>query len=469
MPLPTSPSIYLLIPSIALLTSAITIIQPVLPTLKLRWFSPDGYERAQEISGTMSSFKFLLAFAVGPILGKWADVNGRKPLIRATNIAAAMPVLGLILSNGNSPVAYYLPYILGALISGAGYEAYVADLGNAQAKHFGWLSATTGVSLALFPLVTVFAKDFSERHLFLVSLGMLVVNGLYIEFVLPESLPEVKRGVVVEGQSSSPPPSTTSHFYGLIDFIYDLFHFTSPTFSWLALFVFFTDLPEQGVSEIVLLYLDDVLGLETVTEKKEFSSVFLSLTGVGLVISTSLGIWIFHKLGFSSMFLLGLATVANTTHMLVYASLAWNHSKVVAFSNIPITSLMFIGQPSALAFLSRETETQVQGHAMGKLSSVRSLVGAFGPLFFSFSYSFFRRRGFPQAPFIIGAVFASLALIVVIGPLRKAAAASSRTRAFREGVALDVDEATALAIEENQGYRPLLGGAAVSGSVVSAA
>jgi MFS family permease len=136
--------------------------------------------------------------------------------------------------------------------------------------------------------------------------------------------------------------------------------------------------------------------------------------------SQSVLMWILmKKLHLSPIGLLAISSIANVGHLLVYASLSLNHSETVAYSNILLTSFMFIGLPASNAYLSSKIDATQQGLAMGTLDSVRSLVGSFGPILFSFLYSYFGENySFPQAPFLFGAVFASFSPLVILGPLR---------------------------------------------------
>lgn len=412
------PSVWVLLPSVALGTCAITILTPILPTLKAHWFSEDCKEnsklscdldlkRTQEISGILSSVRFFIIFLVSPYLGHLSDKIGRLPLLRLNNLGSMLPVLALYSFDGNSAWGYYSAFILTGLISSGTFQitAYVADCSKPEdrPRYFGYLGAVQGFALILTPLFTVF---FNSSTLFKISFWMLFINGLWIELVLPESLNLSQANVVhyPEGESLL---RNTRHLLKKQSII-----------KWLALFTFLTALPEQGVVEIVLIYLDDVLNLKG-NAMREFSSVYLSLSGLAILIAQTLYIWIFMKtFQLSSIGLMIIANIANVTHMIIYASLSLNHSRAVAYSNIFVTSFMFVGLPASNALLSKKTEANEQGLAMGTLDSIRSFVGAFGPVFFSILYSYFgKENDFPEAPFLFGAAFASLALLVVLGPL----------------------------------------------------
>jgi DHA1 family tetracycline resistance protein-like MFS transporter len=433
------PSVFWLLPSVCLSTVAFTLLQPIMPGLKASWFTgicpveidPNcQLKRAQEISGILSSVRSLIVFSVSAYLGRVSDRVGRVPMLRLNNIGSMLPILALYFTNGESALAYYFTFVLSGFVSVGPFQAvaYVADCSPVElrARYFGYLGAIQGLALVTTPLVTAFLSGLSNNDLFIISGLMLAINGLWIEFVLPESL-----GVLQEPDHINQQGSFWKAAVRLVRY--------NDTVFWLALCIFFTALPEQGVVEIVLMYLVDVLGLDT-AEGRKFSALFLSFTGIGVFVSQTLLMWIFiTKLHLGPIWLMFISTVANIVHLLVYASLSLNHSEMVAYANIGITTFMFVGLPAGNAMLSKKTHPAEQGLAMGTLDSIRSLVGSFGPVLFSFLYSFFgERNGFPQAPFLVGAAFASLGLLVILGPLRNS-----------EKTVSNLDDREALIVENN--------------------
>ena len=416
-------SVWFILPSVALGAVAATLLQPLMPSLKASWVTgicdidldPNcQLKRAQQISGIISSIRFIIIFAVSTYLGRLSDRIGRVPMLRISNIGAIIPVLALYFTDGQSAWAYYSTFVLSGFVTGGTFQmvAYVADCSppELRARNFGFIGAVQGLALIMSPLLTAFTTSMNNSVLFLVSAIILFLNGLWIELVLPESL-----GVLREYTATEEEQGSYSSFTSALNLLKK-----NRLVLWLTVYVIFTALPEQGVVEIVLIYMDDVLGLQG-EERRRFSAVFLSFTGFGVFISQTLFMWVLMKLmKLGSIGLLIISTIANVAHMLVYASLSLNHSESIAYSNIALTSLMFVGLPASNAMLSKKTEASEQGLAMGTLDSVRSLVGAFGPVFFSSLYSFFgERNGFPEAPFLFGAAFASCAMLIVLGPLRR--------------------------------------------------
>lgn len=348
-------------------------------------------------------------------LGRLSDKIGRIPLLRLNNLAAGLPIIALYLSDAQSAEIYFSAFVFSGFLTCGTFQivAYVADctLPENRTRDFGYLGAVSGLAFVGTPLITAFATDLSHQTLFLISLIVQIMCGIYIEVILPESL--MRR---LETEDEAVGNENISRF----EFWHAAFKLVRENrlVAWLAVYILFTVLPEQGVVEIVLVYLTDVLGL-TKDEGTRFLGLYLSLTGIGVFVSQSLLMWILTKqIGLGSIGLLVVSTLANIGHLLVYAYLSLTHSETMAFSNVALTTFMFVGLPASNSLLSGEVEATQQGLALGTLDSIRSLVGAFGPVLFSSMYSYFgRRHDFPQAPFLFGACFASLALLVLLGPL----------------------------------------------------
>jgi DHA1 family tetracycline resistance protein-like MFS transporter len=438
-----APSLAVLLPSIALGTVSVTLLLPILPSLKAHWYTQDcdtytnttckaDFHRASQYSGLYTSLRFFIVFVVcvaggfaraplqspltppgvrasdrSSVLGRLSDSAGRIPLLRANNLAQMLYVGALVWTRGESASAYFSAWIFSGLVSSGAFQtvAYIADCVPAEDRllAFGSIGAVAGLGLACTPMLSAFSSVVTNQDLFLLSLACLVLNALYIEFVLPESL--VARKPFARQASFNPiaPLVETRE---------------SRTLQWLCLVTFLTTLPETGVAEIAILYMDDVLGFQG-EAAREFNSLYLALTGVGLLLSNTLLLKGLMQMTIAPTSVLLLAAVSNAVHMLVYSSLALYPHTGLAYMNICVTSVMFIGATAANAVLSQHMHASEQGFAMGTLDSVRSLVGAFGPLVFSQLFAYCGRHfGKPQVPFYLGFCLVLLACLIIVGPLK---------------------------------------------------
>lgn len=401
--------IYLLFPSVFLGGVSLFLLAPLLPTIKVKWFDYD-FALAQQVSGIVSSVTFLISCLCSPFLGKLSDRYGRKPLMRINNIGSALPILALFLTNGDSALAYYGTVIVcGVLTAGQSFiaVAYVADstVKEDRAKMFGYLGAMTGVVFTVTPfLVGTLFKEWANTSLFLLSLVLSLLNAAWIELVLPESLEPKQQAETVEHEEPKIELSQAQRTF--------LF--------WLCTYVFVTRLPMSGTGEIVFIYLNDVLKVGS-EEMRQFTSSYLFLTGVAMFVSQTLYIRMFAPKTTDRVDrLLIVASTANVLHLWVYFSLAFTHSLTHTYLNIIITSFMMVDTTATNALISKRSTEREQGYMLGRLDAVRSFVSSIGPVLFSFLYAYFgEHHDYPQAPFLFGALFCTLAIFVVLGPLRR--------------------------------------------------
>ncbi|KAH9257789.1 hypothetical protein BASA81_003807 [Batrachochytrium salamandrivorans] len=273
--------IYLLFPSVFFGGVALILLAPIMPLLKVEWFDHD-FKRAQEVSGAASSAKYLLSCLASPLLGRLSDRFGRRPLIRITNVGSFLPVFALYLTDGNSATAYFVTFILcGVLTSGQLFlsVAFVADCTAQEdrSKMFGYLGAISGVAFVLTPLlVRTVLSEWSNLGLFKLSMLLLGINALWIELILPESLS-------MDPKTSVDNLETKKNRINAIE----LNATQRNLLFWLSGYVIATHLPESGVGEIAMIYLNDMLDVDK-EEMRNFSSGYLFLTGVGLFASQTL-------------------------------------------------------------------------------------------------------------------------------------------------------------------------------------
>jgi MFS family permease len=181
-------SVWWLLPSIALGTIAITLLSPIMPSLKTSWFKgtcnteldPNcTLKRAQQVSGIISSVRYLVIFFVSAFLGRLSDRIVRKPLLRISNVGSLLPVLALYFTNGESALAYYAAFVMSGFVTSGSFQivAYVADCTPVEdrARHFGYLGAVSGLAFIATPLVSAFASSISYSTLFLASATIIML------------------------------------------------------------------------------------------------------------------------------------------------------------------------------------------------------------------------------------------------------------------------------------------------------
>ena len=316
------------------------------------------------------------------------------------------------MTNEGSAAAYYSVTIIGGAIGGGGkanlgtvWAAYIADISNDANRNlnFGLLAATFGLALLLQPFVGWLTSGLSTHTVLCIFLLMGVMNTLYIVIVLPESLPPRNRNVFTI-EKLNPIASLTllqsSRLLALICFVSSLY-----------------SLPELGVQEIALIYLNDVYSLDG-DKAKEFNMVLFFCTGFSLSVVQLLTVRVLTWLKTPTFVMILIAQVANLTHLIVFASLSvlpiW-----VPLINALFPGIITITNVAVNSMISKRMGRGEVGYALGTLGAVTGICGVLGPLLFSQLFANFDKIHMPYVPFAIGAAFVSVGLVVIAGPLRR--------------------------------------------------
>jgi len=172
---------------------AIGLIVPVLPPL-VAGFAAGPAEAAYWYG--VVAFAFGIAnFFGAPLLGALSDRYGRRPVL-------LIGFCGLALSFFVTAMATALWMLVAVrLVSGAMQanaavaNAYVADITppEERARRFGMLGAMFGLGFILGPVVGGLLGAIDLRLPFLAAGSLALLNLFYGYFVLPESLPAVRR------------------------------------------------------------------------------------------------------------------------------------------------------------------------------------------------------------------------------------------------------------------------------------
>ncbi len=172
---------------------SVGLIIPVLPAMVGR-FTDSQSDQALWYGAV--TFAFALASFVGaPILGALSDSHGRRPVLLLGFCGLAFTFFATALSTA-------LWMLIAARLVGGGMQAnaavanaYVADITAPQdrARRFGLLGAMFGIGFILGPVIGGLLGAIDLRLPFFVAGGLAMLNLLYGWLVLPESLPPGKR------------------------------------------------------------------------------------------------------------------------------------------------------------------------------------------------------------------------------------------------------------------------------------
>ena len=167
---------------------------------------------------------------------------------------------------------------------------------------------------------------------------------------------------------------------------------------------------------IVFLYYTAVWAIVStlmvyVTRHLHFSTVSLGwlLSGYGIATMFSEGILVrivVPWLGEINSMKLGLAFFSVQCLVVAFStSMSWMYASVV-FSMV--ANLVY---PSISALISRVSEEDVQGEALGSLNGIKALTEGFGPLTFGFLMGLFEDSPLPGAPYLVACVLSLWSLL----------------------------------------------------------
>ena len=366
------------------------ILIPILPTFAIVKLHVD--ETAVGIAIAVYS---LVQFIFNPLLGKFSDKNGRKPVIVICLILNALGYIIFAFSNT------YLLLIISRIVGGIGgssigvAQAYIADVTTKEnrSKGMGLIGAAFGLGFVFGPLFGGLLSKFGYMVTGFASAGFSIMAFIFTLFLLPES--HLKRDISKKISKKILDIRAMKIVFkkgdiAILIILFFILTFSNAniygTFALLGYKVYnFTDL-QNG-------YMFGIVGLVGA----------LVQGGLIRVISNSISDVKLVTIG-SILMMIGLA-------MLPYGG------NFLGLTIITIILSLGIGvlQPILLSLVSKVTSDEEQGITLGINQSLSAFARVLGPLWGGFAFEFL---GYPY-PFLTGAAFTLIIVIVSITYLPK--------------------------------------------------
>jgi DHA1 family tetracycline resistance protein-like MFS transporter len=165
------------------------IVIPILPLYALHFNASDW-----EIGLLFGSFSFMqLIFA--PILGRWSDRIGRRPVLLLSILGTAISFV--ILGLANSLLLLFVGRLIDGMSGGniSTAQAYIADVTPPEKRSaaMGIIGAAFGLGFVFGPAIGGLLGHYSMQLPFFVAAGLAFINAIAILLFLPESLPKEQR------------------------------------------------------------------------------------------------------------------------------------------------------------------------------------------------------------------------------------------------------------------------------------
>jgi DHA1 family tetracycline resistance protein-like MFS transporter len=166
---------------------SLSLTRSILPVLIIERFGGYSYF----VLGLIETVKGLLSFIFCPFFGKMSDTYGRKYLVLISMIGTTLPVCYLVYQE--DMLFYSVLVGLSGMFSAsfALTFAYISDCVERDqcASAFGLALATFGLSFTIGPALGAFlSASYQHSLVFKFSFALVLLNSLYILFVLPETV-----------------------------------------------------------------------------------------------------------------------------------------------------------------------------------------------------------------------------------------------------------------------------------------
>jgi DHA1 family tetracycline resistance protein-like MFS transporter len=358
------------------------IIIPLLP------FYAETFGASPVVIGLLFAVFSLCQLLAAPALGDLSDRYGRRPIL-VFSLAGTVVSL-VMLAVAHSITMLFLARIVDGLSGGniSTARAYVADITEPKdrARAYGLIGAAFGLGFIMGPALSgVLARVSYTAPIWAAAALTLVATAMALLW-LPETVHRAHAGTGSVNPFSYLPELIQRPVVRRVltlDFIY-----------WFAFSIFQTTFA---------LFVARRFGFDASRTGYFFAGFGL----LGAVIQGGLIRPIVRRAGDKSTFMAG---IAFSVVGLVAAALA--HSVTLfALALVPLAFGMGFGHPTVSSLISRAGRGDEQGRVQGAASAVESLGRTFGPVWGNASLQRFGEA----TPFLTGAAFLAMALLVVRG------------------------------------------------------
>ena len=365
------------------------ILIPILPSFAVKELGVD--EAAIGIAIAIYSF---VQFIFNPILGKYSDKHGRKPVIVICLLINAIGYLIFAFTTN------YALLLISRIVAGVGgssigvAQAYIADVTTKEnrSKGMGLIGSAFGLGFVFGPLIGGFLAEYGYMVTGLVSGGFSIIAFLVTMILLPESLKENEK--VIPGNQISKRQ--------LIDFVAlkKVFHEPSRAiFISLFFILIFSFANIYGTFAL--------LGIQVYGFTDMQNGLLFGITGlVSAIVQGGLIGHIDKLITKKNILKIGSLIISIGLGLIPYGGNFLGLALISGFLSIGTGML----QPTLLSLISDVTPDQEQGVTLGVNQSLSALARVMGPLWGGFAFEFL---GYPF-PFLTGAAFMFVVFIFTL-------------------------------------------------------
>ena len=337
----------------------LTIILPLLP------FYSEHFGAGAATVGALVSVYAACQLIAGPILGRWSDRIGRKPVLIVSQIGTCVGFL--MLASAHSLVWVFLSRIIDGLTAGnlSTAQAYISDVAAPQdrAKQLGRISIAFGIGFFIGPALTAVLYRYGFHAPILAAASLSFASILASTFLLPN-----EHRATTHPTPAGPRPSALAELKR---------YFTQPALS--RLFV-----------EIFLFYFSFstyVAGFALFAERRfrfhgapldarQVGYAFAWFGFIGIITQGALIGRLVKRLGESRLVLLGFAS-----SFIGYGLLAFIHAPLwIALTGLFTSFGGGVLRPALLSEIAGKVGPRERGSVIGVNQSIQSFAQIIAPL-----------------------------------------------------------------------------------------
>jgi len=361
------------------------ILIPILPSFSIKELGVD--EAAIGIAIALYSF---VQFIFNPILGKFSDKHGRKPVIVMCLLINAVGYVIFAFTNS------YLILLASRVVAGVGgssiavAQAYIADVTTKEnrSKGMGLIGSAFGLGFVFGPLIGGFLSKLGYMETGLGAASFSFISFIVTMILLPESLQERNNQIETKRKMFNIDAIIKTFKHPELAILISLFFIL--TFSFANIYGTFALLGLQvyGFTDLQNGYIFGIVGLSS------------AIVQGGLIGPLT------KSLGQKKLLILGSFLIMITLAIIPYAgNFLW-----LAVDSVFLSFGTGTLQPTLLSLISEVTSDAEQGVTLGVNQSLSALARMFGPLWGGFTFEYL---GY-EFPFLTGGFFMFFIVLATI-------------------------------------------------------
>mmetsp|Transcript_11123 Transcript_11123/g.26731 ORF Transcript_11123/g.26731 Transcript_11123/m.26731 type:complete len:675 (-) Transcript_11123:39-2063(-) len=423
---------------------AIALTRAVLPSILIDEYGSNVYV----VLGVADCIRGILAFFACPLFGKISDVVGRKICLFVTVLGSCAPVCSLaffrwdvtippqifvnatstieVVATNEDPVELSdtlpplaIPLFV-VLLSFSGIFsstfplvfAYISDSvqeRNERVTAYGLALATFGLSFTIGPMAGGYLASSKTDYVFQCSLGLTLIDLLYIYAILPESIAcrvSIFPNKGAKNRDASASIATRTMLWKISDSIswnpWDSIELVlyDPFLRKVGQVAFFYYTGLWAVISTLSLYAVQHFKMDRQTLGELMSALGLST----MVAEAVLVRFLVPLVGERRAIRIGLISFGLQCFVLGIAYESWQ-----LFFCVALSLLGNLVYPSLSSLVSGIVEPEKVGESLGAINGIKALTEGIGPLIFGTLMTFSEHTDFPGSPYWLAGIFVFIA------------------------------------------------------------